>query len=175
MPLNNNHPNQISCILCNQTFMSTRALMTHIESHIAHEKVVLQNLITSPNYNVNSQIGQSFQRFHPNIPMPMPKQETINFANDSKFNQTPQKISSLFGVGQIGSSSSSHSIRQIMFPPQPPNQQLFQWKPQENPNDGTKAYIKILEKPIKKIDFVDLVAMDDDNLDVLKLNLGLKL
>ncbi|KAK7277397.1 hypothetical protein RIF29_18548 [Crotalaria pallida] len=44
-----------------------------------------------------------------------------------------------------------------------------------SPSDGTRSFIVQLEKPIKKIDFIDLVSMDDDNSDEEPLNLALKL
>ncbi|KAF1897940.1 hypothetical protein Lal_00032702 [Lupinus albus] len=42
-------------------------------------------------------------------------------------------------------------------------------------DDGTREFIMQLEKPIKKIDFIDLVNIDDDNSDVKPLNLALQL
>lgn len=50
-----------------------------------------------------------------------------------------------------------------------------QSKPEESAYGGTKAYITQLEKPIKKIDFIDLVNTDDDNAEVKPLDLTLKL
>lgn len=174
MPHNN--PDQVGCRLCNQVFMGTQALIAHIESHIAHEEIAIRSL-NSPNH-INSQKGQVSHRFPPTLPMPMPLQETINFANSKIFQSPPQptrmpqpRRNPFFSVAHVGS---SQPIRQMLFPPQLPIPQA-QWKPEEYPNDGTKAYIKQLEKPIKKIDFIDLVGMDDDNSDVQTLNLALKL
>ncbi|KAF7837453.1 putative transcription factor C2H2 family [Senna tora] len=42
-------------------------------------------------------------------------------------------------------------------------------------SDGTKPFLKILDKPIKKIEFIDLVNIDDGESDSQALDLTLKL
>ncbi|KHN10070.1 hypothetical protein D0Y65_025597 [Glycine soja] len=160
-----NNTNPKGCRLCNQVFTDTQALLTHVESHMAQEEDSLRRLNSSPP-DVNSQMQLGSQQFPPQPAMG----DGRNFQAQSQPMRMPQPISKnpIFNSSQIGSSSTP--IRQMQVSPQ-----AFPFSGSIN-GDGSKPYISKLEKPIKKIDFIDLVNMDgDDNLEVEAMDLDLKL
>lgn len=158
--------NSVACRLCNRVFSSTQALVTHIESHMENEEAAIRRL-----YSIEHIIPQ--RRFPYCFPLgfhvPLMDTQNINvgrnFHPQSMMIPQPRK-NQFFNVGSM----------QVKFPPH-----VYQLKhlEDESSNDGTKAYIMQLEKPIKKIDFIDLVnnddGDDDDNSDVHALDLALKL
>ncbi|KAK7393714.1 hypothetical protein VNO78_22278 [Psophocarpus tetragonolobus] len=162
-------PGPNGCRLCNKVFTNTQALLTHIESHMAQEEFAIRRLYSSPQH-VNSQMQLGSHQFPPQrimgdgrvfqaqsqLPMGMPQ---------------PIRRNPFFNASQIG--PSSVPIRQMQH--QHPSQ-VFPYVGRIN-DDGSKAYISNLEKPIKKIDFVDLVNVDDDNNSEVEaaLDLDLKL
>ncbi|KHN00273.1 hypothetical protein glysoja_022877 [Glycine soja] len=183
-----NSPDPKGCKLCNQVFTNTQALLTtwaiaqgsralkppmlltHVESHMAQEKDVVRRLNSSPPQHVNSQIQLGSHQFPP-----PPTMDDIGiFQSQSQLMGMSQPISRnpFFNSNQIGSSSSSSSmpIRKMQVLPH-----AFPYVGNIN-GDGFKAFISNLEKPIKKIDFIDLVNVDDDNnSDVEVMDLDLKL
>ena len=144
-------------------------LLTHVESHMAQEKDVVRRLNSSPPQHVNSQIQLGSHQFPP-----PPTMDDIGiFQSQSQLMGMSQPISRnpFFNSNQIGSSSSSSMpIRKMQVLPH-----AFPYVGNIN-GDGFKAFISNLEKPIKKIDFIDLVNVDDDNnSDVEVMDLDLKL
>ncbi|CAK8570691.1 unnamed protein product [Lathyrus sativus] len=157
--------NSVACRLCNRVFISTQALVTHIESHMKNEEAAIRRL-----YSIEHIIPQ--RRF-PSHCFPLgfhvPLMDTQNMNEGRTFQPQPMMIpqprkKQFLSVGSM----------QMQFSPR-----VYQLKhlEEESSNDGTKAYIMQLEKPIKKIDFIDLVNNDDDddNSDVHALDLALKL
>ncbi|KAH1259742.1 hypothetical protein GmHk_02G003044 [Glycine max] len=153
-----NSPDPKGCKLCNQVFTNTQALLT------------IRRLNSSPPQHVNSQIQLGSHQFPP-----PPTMDDIGiFQSQSQLMGMSQPISRnpFFNSNQIGSSSSSSSmpIRKMQVLPH-----AFPYVGNIN-GDGFKAFISNLEKPIKKIDFIDLVNVDDDNnSDVEVMDLDLKL
>lgn len=150
-----NNTSQNPCTLCNRVFPSTQALITHVDSHIEHEEGAIRRFYSHQNIND----GWFFQS-QPSPPQPMA--------------MTPQpRRNPFFSPGsQVGSSPSV--IRQMQLPPQ--LHVLSPARIHQSQYDGTKAYITQLEKPIKKIDFIDLVNIDDDDdSEAQPLDLTLKL
>ncbi|KAG4917178.1 hypothetical protein JHK87_054735 [Glycine soja] len=164
-----NNPDPKGCKLCNQVFTNTQALLTHVESHMAQEKDVVRRLNSSPPQHVNSQIQLGSHQFPP----PPTMDDIRIFQSQSQLMGMPQPISRnpFFNSNQIGSSSSSSMpIRKMQVLPH-----AFPYVGNIN-GDGFKAFISNLEKPIKKIDFIDLINVDDDNnSDVEVMDLDLKL
>jgi len=154
------------CKLCNQVFTNTQALLIHLESHMAQEEMAIRRLYSSPqSLNSQKQLGLQF----PMQPL----------GDGRIFQSQPQPImemshslgrNSFSNVSQIGSSNASHfPIRKMQGSPQ-----VFPYDGSIN-DDGSKAYILKLEKPIKKIEFIDLVNTDDDNNPMEEVDLDLKL
>lgn len=184
--------NQIACRLCNRVFGNTQTLITHIESHMEHEEAAIRRLY-SPEH-INPQRQFSSHCFPPGFPLPIDTSQNIN---DGRIFQQqplgiPQPIRNPFLVGSrqiqlpphvLSSSINNNNNNNVNgFLAQLANPHVYQWKQpeEESSNDGTKAYIMQLEKPIKKIDFIDLVHNDDDNnnnhnSNVQTLDLSLKL
>ncbi|KAK7344504.1 hypothetical protein VNO77_14173 [Canavalia gladiata] len=150
----NNNTSPISCRLCNQRFTSTQALLAHIESHMACEEVAIRRLY-SPQH-VNSQMQLASHHFPPT---PIMGDGRI-FQSPPQHMALPRRNPFSNATSQVGSSSQ-------------PIRQMAPWNVIND--DGTKAYLMQLEKPIKKDDFIDLVNVDDDNLDGQTLDLELKL
>lgn len=187
---NTNNTDQITCRLCKRVFRSNQALITHIDSHMAHEEGVIRRLYSINHINPQTHASHLFS---PSFPMPMQLQETRNFPDNNSILQPmalpQQRRNSFFSASQVGTSTpirqmqlspqvlscagnnNAAEIARLPIPPQVPQRK----REEESPIDGTRAYIMQLEKPIKKIDFIDLVNMDDDNSDVEPLNLALKL
>ncbi|CAL0303216.1 unnamed protein product [Lupinus luteus] len=180
-------------ILCKQVFMTTQALIAHIESHMKNEEVKIRSLY-SPNY-INSQRQQVSPFFPPTFPMTRQLQETRNFSdNSNSFQASPQssathllRRNSFFCTSQVGALTPNREMKlspsvlscagnnaidlaNLSFP-QTRKRKLAD----VSPVDGTREFIAQLEKPLKKIEFIDLVNMDDENSDVKSLNLALKL
>ncbi|KAL5066886.1 hypothetical protein RYX36_017773 [Vicia faba] len=157
--------NSVACRLCNRVYISTQALVTHIESHMENQEAAIRRLYSKKDIILQRQFSSHCFPLGFHVPL----METQNI-NDGKTLQ-PQSMmfrqprkNQFFNVGSM----------QMQFPPH-----VYQLKHlgEESSNDGTKAYIMQLEKPIKKIDFIDLVNNDedDDNSDVYALDLALKL
>ncbi|CAJ1967060.1 unnamed protein product [Sphenostylis stenocarpa] len=165
-PYNNTGPK--GCKLCSQVFTTTQALLNHLESHMAQEEVAIRRLYSSSQH-VNSQKQLGSSQFPPQLTVgdgrifqPQPQPGIM---------QMPQPFirNPFFNVSQIG--SSSLPARKMQVPPP----KVFPCDVSTN-DDGSKAYILKLEKPIKKIDFIDLVNVDDDNnSNVEEVDLDLKL
>lgn len=193
---NNNTGQQIACRFCSRSFISTQALITHIDSHMENEEVAIRRLYSSQHINSQRQFAPTSHCFPPGFPVPIDPQNMITDHQHGRVfqlappPQQPMRRNPFFSAGQVG--SSQQPVRQMQpVPPhvnlpsgtgllaQFPTPQVHHhqyWKPEEeSSNDGTKAYILQLEKPIKKIDFIDLVNIDDDNSDVPTLDLALKL
>lgn len=185
-----NNTGQNPCTHCNSVFPSTQALIdiTHVDSHIKHEESAMRRL-----YSQTQHVSHRFPATFP-IPTGIETQQNIN--DGWFFHSPPQPMTmsqprrnTFFSPGdQVGS---SQPVRKMQLPPQlhalssAGNNTVAgrmlapsptpQRKPEESAYGGTKAYITQLEKPIKKIDFIDLVNTDDDNAEVKPLDLTLKL
>ncbi|KAK2453883.1 hypothetical protein P8452_01399 [Trifolium repens] len=148
--------NSVACRFCNRVFISSQALVTHIKTHMEHEKAAIRRLY--PTKDINPQAQFPSHNFRPSFHVPI---DTQNINGDRIFHPQPRR-NQFFNVGSM----------QMQLPPH-----VYQWKhlEEESSNDGTKAYIMQLEKPIKKIDFIDLVSNDDDMDGVHTLDLALKL
>ena len=133
------------CKLCKQVFSNTQALLIHLEFHMAQEEIAIRRLYSLPQH-VN------YQKQFPLQPMA-----------DGRFFQSIGR-NPFSNANQIG--SSSMPIRRM--------QVQAQYDASMN-DDGSKAYILKLEKPIKHIDFIDLVNIDEDNNSLQQLDLDLKL
>ncbi|CAL0303217.1 unnamed protein product [Lupinus luteus] len=187
------HPNntdQISCRLCKQVFRNTQALVAHIDSHMEHEEVAIRRLY-SPNY-INSQRQISSSLYQPNFSLSMQQPETQNFTHNNSFfqstqqqqQQQQQQMNSFFSGGQVGSSSRQTQLSSMVFSSAGNNvtekaslriPQFHQRNLAEvSPIDGTRPFILQLEKPIK-MNFNDLMKMNDVKSDMRSLNLTLKL
>ncbi|KAG2403655.1 hypothetical protein LR48_Vigan02g004900 [Vigna angularis] len=160
-----NNTSSKGCKLCNQVFISTQALLVHLESHMAQEEIAIKRLHSLPQH-VNSQKQLGFQ-----LPIqPIMGGGRVFQAQPQPIMETNHSIrrNPVSNASQIG--SSSVPIRRMQVP-----SQLFPYGANIN-DDGSKAYILKLEKPIKKIDFIDLVNTDDDNnSEVEEIDLNLKL
>ncbi|GAU41489.1 hypothetical protein TSUD_13710 [Trifolium subterraneum] len=156
---NNRHDmlNSVACRLCNRVFISGQALITHIESHMEHEEAAIRRLYPQAQFPSHY--------FRPGFHVPIDTQ----YINGGRIFHPQPRRNQFCNVGSM----------QMQLPPHVlPNPHVYQWKhlEEESSNDGTKAYIMQLEKPIKKIDFIDLVSNDDDmSNDVHTLDLALKL
>ncbi|OIW21193.1 hypothetical protein TanjilG_30789 [Lupinus angustifolius] len=172
--------------------MTTQALIAHIESHMKNEEVKIRNL-----YSPNSIYSQrQVSPFFPNtFPMTRQLQETRNFSdNSNSFQASPQssathllRRNSFFSGTQVGALTPNREMKLSpsvlscagnnainianLSIPQNRKRKLADIYPV----DGTREFIVQLEKPFKKIEFIDLVNIDDDNSDVKPLNLALKL
>ncbi|KAJ1391821.1 Zinc finger C2H2-type [Sesbania bispinosa] len=162
----NNTSNQSACRLCNQAFINTQALITHIESHMEHEKAAIRRLYNSPQ-DINSHKQVVFDHFPSSFQFP---KETQNITEGRFFQSSPQPLT----MPQPGINpffrNEVAGITELSTP------QFYQRKlAEESPKHATKAYIMQLEKPIKKIDSIDLVNIDDDNSKVQTLDFALNL
>ncbi|KAJ1422415.1 Zinc finger C2H2-type [Sesbania bispinosa] len=182
-----NTSNQTACRLCNQGFINTQALITHIESHIEHEEAAIRRLYNSA-LDINSHKQVVSHHFPSSSQVP---KETQNITECIFSQSSPQpltmpqpKRNPFFSPSQI---CSSQPVRQMQLLPQVLSSagnevagiaelstpQFYQRKlAEESPKHATKAYIMQLEKPIKK---TDLVNIDDDKSEVQTLDLALKL
>ncbi|KAI4345827.1 hypothetical protein L6164_012919 [Bauhinia variegata] len=136
-PHYNNSP--IACRLCNQIFLSNQALLSHIESHIAHEENNLKTLTNPPRQNIS---GGGARCVLP--PAQLTQPPLLNYS----------------------SSMNNVTATRVDFP----GSQLLMTE--GSSMDGTKQYIKQLEKPIKSIEIIDLVDEEND-LQAVDLNLTL--
>ncbi|KAE9617631.1 hypothetical protein Lal_00043286 [Lupinus albus] len=189
-----NNTNQIACRLCKQVFTTTQALIAHIESHMKNEEVAMRS-IYSPNY-MNSQRNLVSPFLPPTFPMTRQLQETRKFSDISNsFQASSQSAAthllrrnSFFSGSQVGALTLNREMK-LSSPSvlsgtgnnamDIANLSILQTRKRKladlSPVDGTREFIVQLEKPLKKIDFIDLVNIDDDNSDVKPLNLALKL
>ncbi|WVY96327.1 hypothetical protein V8G54_028478 [Vigna mungo] len=160
-----NNTSSKGCKLCNQVFTNTQALLIHLESHMAQEEIAIKRLYSLPQH-VNSQKQLGFQ-----LPIqPMMGDGRVFQAQTQPILEMTHSIrrNPFSNSSQVG--SSSIPIRRMQIP-----SQVFPYGASIN-DDGSKAYILKLEKPIKKIDFIDLVNTDDDNnSEVEEVDLNLKL
>ncbi|KAK7279260.1 hypothetical protein RJT34_24307 [Clitoria ternatea] len=171
-PYNNNN-GPIACRLCNQSFTSIQGLLAHVESHMAHEEVAIRRLYSSPHQQyVNPQMHlASHHHLSPQQPIVGDDDGMRNIFHASPpplaMPHQPIARTPFFNASQVGSSQPSRKMQ--LSPP-------FISYAGKN-DDPTKAYLIQLEKPIKKIDFIDLVHMDDeDNNDEQEIvDLDLKL
>jgi hypothetical protein len=152
--------NSVACRLCNRVFINTQALITHLESHMENEGAAIRRLYSTD--HINPQVQFPSHCIPPGFHVPI---DTQNI-NDGRIFQPQPRRNHFLNVGSM--QLTQHGL---------PNQHFYQWKHlrEESSNDGTKAYIMQLEKPIKKIDFIDLVGNDDDNSGAQSLDLALKL
>ncbi|KAJ1423960.1 Zinc finger C2H2-type [Sesbania bispinosa] len=152
----NNTSNQITCRLCDQAFINTQALITHIESHIEHEEAAIRRLYNSP-LDMNSHKQVVSDHFPSSFQVP---KETQNITEGRFFQSSPQPLTMpqpgrnpFFNPSQIGS---SQPVRQMQLLPQVLSSagnevagiaelstpQFYQSKlAEESPKHATKAYI----------------------------------
>jgi len=145
--------NLVGCRYCNRFFTNTQTLATHIESHMEYEEAAIRKLYSTEHINPKRQFP----------PQCLPPHDGKIFQPKPTVIRPHPSRNPFFG--HVG-------YRQMQLPPHVNQSKHLEG---QSSNDGTKAYIKQLEKPIKKIDFIDLVNNDDDNPDVNTLDLSLKL
>jgi len=132
---------------------------------MAQEEIAIKRLYSLPQHvNSQKQLGSQF------APQPTMGDARVFQAQSQPIMEITHSIrrNSFSNAIQIG--SSSIPFRRMQVP-----SQSFHYDASIN-DDGSKAYILKLEKPIKKIDFIDLVDIDDDNnSEVEEVDLNLKL
>ena len=172
------NPPQIACRLCDQIFMSSRALINHLESHMTEDGTISAtrqqetNLI-SPQREGNVSINQ----FQSNLALLTPLQEIRPSIQNcySLVQNTAVPARNHISTAQFDVPSPQLQLawsNYMLIKPQPiPSvQPAKQTVIKQLPSDFIKPYIDQLDKPIPEI--VDLIKSDNDE---KKLDLTLKL
>ncbi|KAB2599847.1 hypothetical protein D8674_010118 [Pyrus ussuriensis x Pyrus communis] len=178
---------QIACKLCDRVFMSTQALIAHIESHLADDDlsttVRLRQLnlpnSTDPFISSNALLRPSTNPFHqrrlfhgannqicfvPSPAPPPPPQTHYHFPHP----QQPQIPHYLLPRNPNVNSGAAGSHHMMM----PYGNQMAHVVREENHSDSTRPFLSQLERPIPSINF-GLDASGNPNFD--NLDLALKL
>lgn len=177
-----NPTSQIACRLCDHVFLSTQALINHIESHIAEEESTAasrsrQHRATS---RLPSQRDLLFNCSQPNfatlpenrLPLVQPpaaaaERHPFLCVHRTFAPPTPTLLPQVYPMGRF----SSHAPQLILSGPQGQRRAA-----EEPPGDCTKPYLDQLEHPIMAI--VQVADRNDENNGISglnKLDLALKL
>jgi hypothetical protein len=170
------NPTQIACRLCDHVFLSTHALISHIESHMAEEETT-----TAPRrqHRTNRMPPQrdlfanSLQPSFATLPenrLPRPERHPFLGVNPSTFALPPPTLLSP-QVSLMARNCFSHAPQFMLSAPQGQRRVA-----DEPPSDCTKPYLDQLEQPIMAI--VQASDRNDENngfSGLNKLDLALKL
>jgi hypothetical protein len=179
-------PTQIACRLCDNVFLSTQALINHIESHMAEEESTAasrsrQHRTTTT--RLPSQRDLLFNCSQPNFatlpenrlplvqPSPAPERHPFLCVHRSFAPQLPPPT--LLPQVSPMARFSSHAPQLILSGPQGQRRILV---PEEPLGDCTKPYLNQLEHPIMAV--VQVADRNDENSGISglnKLDLALKL
>lgn len=157
---------QIACRLCDQIFMSSRALINHLESHMT-EGGAISTRKPEINFISHHREGNNtlpIDQFQPtNLALPTPPQDI----RSSRYSPaTPARTTygsgGRFGVLspqlQLAGSNYMFTVRQTVPPVRRPAKHRSTMK--QLPRDFIKPYIDQLDKPIPET--VELMESDDD-------------
>lgn len=136
------------CGLCNHDCTNFESLISHLESHMARENLAIARL-----NHTNPQVKSMPNPLPPNFPMPKSLHENKTFVRSMLF-QKPQQQSNVVDLASFSAPPSIH--------------QQGAGGMEVSPIDGTKPYINMLDKPIDKNVFINII-------DETSLNLELKL
>lgn len=177
------NPTQIACRLCDHVFMSTQALINHIESHMAEEETTTAsrrqhrtNRMPSQRDLFANSLQPSFATLPENMlplvqPLPPPERHPFLGVNRSTFAlPAPTLLSPQ--VSLMARNSFSHAPQFILSAPQGQRRSVAE----EPPSDCTRPYLDQLELPIMAI--VQASDRNDENngfSGLNKLDLALKL
>ncbi|OIW11494.1 hypothetical protein TanjilG_26860 [Lupinus angustifolius] len=154
-----------------------QAFIEHVESHLAYEHALMRMQYVP--YHINPEREKISNPILPNLHKPIPMEKTRNFDNNSVL-QAPskqhgvvsQENSSLFSYNSQPSTSQPDETCKFSFEDIP----FIQEKEMEvSLIDGTKSLISLLDRPINSEEFTKQVSMNDRNLDLLFLDLELRL
>ncbi|KAI4318048.1 hypothetical protein L6164_025857 [Bauhinia variegata] len=133
------------CRFCNHFISSNAALINHIEFHIQQQEVTLRS--QNPVCQAAQQRGPIGNRFPNNVPVLRPMEApSQSVAMDLVRHAQPTRHLSSF----VGRPLILQNLREM----------------RESPKVHTKPLIQLLDHPIKKIEFIDLVEGDDPELDL---------
>ena len=167
---------QIACRVCDRIFMSSRALVNHLESHMAEDGSI--STTQQINFIPHQREGYvSVNQFQSNLSFQTLLQETrLSIRNSNSLVQNPAGTgknpiisATQFDVSslQLQFARSNHSFRPQLLPSL---KQASQRVIEQHLSEFTKPYIDLLDKPIPEI--VELVESDDVG---KKVDLTLKL
>ncbi|KAK4538929.1 hypothetical protein RGQ29_032157 [Quercus rubra] len=157
-------PTQIACRICNRVFVSTQALINHIESHMVNEEALCPNPLR-PNFALSippRETPQLFEnRLAPVQPIALP--ERHHFYGGSRFIAPQPNLLPLLPP---------MPMNKFALPPQMmlSAEQTQRRMVEEPPSDCTRPFIDQLDHPI----VLSIQAADSNN-DDDKLDLTLKL
>jgi hypothetical protein len=181
-------PTQIACRLCDNVFMSTQALINHIESHMGEEEATSRMQHRTNRLPIPSQRDICANPFQPNFALPIPPRETQQlFENRLPVMQplAPPERHPFYGLNRmivprptLPPLVSPMARNNFAVPPQfiLSAEQAQRRMVEEPSGDCTKPYLNQLDHPIMKL--VDVTDSNDDNNSISglnKLDLALKL
>jgi len=145
---NRSNINNFVCGLCKHDCTNFQSLVSHLESHMARENHAIARL-----NHTNPQAESMFNPLLPNFPMPKSLHENKTSVESMLFQQ-PQQQSNVADLASFSTPLSIHRQGGGGM--------------EVSPVDGTKPYINMLDKPINKNVFVNII--NDTSLDLeLKL------
>ena len=176
------NPTQIACRLCDHVFMSTQALINHIESHMAEEESSAASR-SRQHRTTTTRLPSQRDLLLPNfatllenrLPLvqPLPPAERHPFLcvhrSFAPLRPPPTLLPQVSPMARF----SSHAPQLILSGPQEQRRVLA---PEEPPGDCTKPYLDQLEHPIMAV--VQGADRNDENNGISglnKLDLALKL
>lgn len=189
---------QIACRLCNQVCSNREALIAHIDSHLAREEITLRTLNHQPHNQVQSfpsQLSETLRNHQfaptsfPRVSLSPPVPEMNRNISDIRALWAPPGLTQVVPPSRINHTLFSVNVNKpsASAPMQPPllglsstmnSHRCISTQPFQSRNvvdeipisEGAQPFIKMLDKPIRKIEFIDLVNLDDEEMDLtLKL------
>ncbi|KAE9585245.1 hypothetical protein Lalb_Chr25g0286941 [Lupinus albus] len=141
-----------------------QAFIEHVESHLAYEHATMRMQYVP--YHINPQREKISNPILPNLHRPIPMEETRKFDYNSVLQPTLFSYDSGHSISQPAETC-KFSFEDMSF---------IQEKEMEvSLIDGTKSLISLLDRPINNEDFTNQVTKNDRNLDLLFLDLELRL
>ncbi|KAE9619160.1 hypothetical protein Lal_00047431 [Lupinus albus] len=150
-----------TCRVCNTVFNDPVTFIRHIESHVTHESVAMRMLRRNFNRSMLNQETRNLDARR--VPQSLPQQHTfMPQTRPRQFHYTPNPIQPR--QFQPVLPSSRNIVREVppLFTPQIQQQMGME----VSPIDGTKPYINLLDKPINKNEFANMLNMSGENLDL---------